>query len=263
VMQIPIVSGRDFGDTDTPLSPKVALVNQTFARSLFGEASPLGRTFVDGNDRFEVVGIVGDSKVYGLREEFRPIAYTAASQVPAPGLTIRFVLRSRIGVGPVIEGVKRTLSDFDPSAAVRFATLDALSTESLFRERLMASLSAFFGAIALALAAVGVYGAVSYTAASRRREIGIRLALGARATHVFRTVLGRMLLIVGAGVIVGLGLALSASAAVGSLLYGVEPGDPVVLVAIAGIIIGAALVAAVIPARRAVRLDPVQVLKME
>lgn len=119
VMQTPLVAGRDFSDRDTPSSPKVAVVNETFASKVLGDAMPLGRRFADGADEFEVVGVVGNSKQYTLREDFRPIVYTAASQVAEPGLTVRFVLRSRIGMGAMgstMDSVRRTVAEFDSTA---------------------------------------------------------------------------------------------------------------------------------------------------
>ena len=263
VLRMPTLAGRDFNSRDTPSSLKVAVVNETFARRAFGEARPLGRRFTDGSDEFEVVGIVANSKQYTVREDFRPIVYTAASQVAEPGLTVRFVIRSRIGMGPTMESVRRAVAELDPTAGLRFATLDGLAADSLQRERLMASLSGFFGIIAIVLAAVGVYGIVAYSAASRRREIGIRLALGARAAHVVRAVLGRLALVVSAGLIVGLVLALPANAATRSLLYGVDPREPWVMALIAAVIAGAGVLAAAVPAHRALRTDPVTALRME
>ena len=263
VLQTPFLAGRDFSERDTPSSPKVAVINETFARKVFGDAMSLGRRFTDGADDFEVVGIVGNSKQHALREDFRPIVYTAASQVAQPGLTVRFVLRSRIDMGPTMDSVRRAVAEFDPTAGMRFATLDGLATDSLQRERLMASLSGFFGIIAIVLAAVGVYGVVSYTAASRRREIGIRLALGARGAHVVRAVLGRLALVVGAGLVCGLVLAMPANAAARSLLYGVDPREPWLMALIAVVIAGSGLLAAAVPAHRALRTDPVIALRTE
>ena len=162
VLQTPLFAGRDFNDRDTSFSPKVAVVNETFARQAFGDATRLGGRFTDGADEFEVVGIVGNSKLHTVRENFRPIVYTAASQVAQPGLTVRFVLRSRIDMRATVDSVRRAVTEFDPTAGIRFATLDSLAADSLQRERLMASLSGFFGIIAIVLAAVGVYGVVCY-----------------------------------------------------------------------------------------------------
>ena len=226
-MEMPVVSGRPFTDRDTPQSPKVAIVNETFARKFFPDASPLGQRFMDGADEFEVVGLVRDSKQYFVREEFRPISYTAASQVGAPpSSTMRFVIRSRIGTAAITEPVRRTITDASPSAGIRFAAMADQTAQSIGREQLMAALSAFFGLTALALAVVGVYGVVSYTAASRQREIGIRLALGARAAHVVRTVLARLAVTSGVGLAAGLIVSASVSVTAASFLYGVEPRDP-------------------------------------
>ena len=137
------------------------------------------------------------------------------------------------------------------------------TAQSIGREQLMAALSAFFGLTALALAVVGVYGVVSYTAASRQREIGIRLALGARSADVVRTVLARLAVTSGVGLAAGLIVAASVSVTAASFLYGVEARDPRLLTLTAGVVVAAALAAAVIPVRRALATDPVQVLKAE
>jgi predicted lysophospholipase L1 biosynthesis ABC-type transport system permease subunit len=263
VMRTPLIAGREFNDSDTPSSPKVAIVNETFARKAFGDPMPLGRRIVDGKEEFEVVGIVGDSKQYTLREEFRPIVYTAASQVTDPGLIVRFVLRSRIGPTATLESVRRAIADFDRTAGVRFATLEEMTVDSLQRERLMANLSGFFGFVAVVLTAAGVAGVVSYTAASRRREIGIRLALGARGSDVLRALLGRIALVIGAGLMLGLVLAMPTNGAAASLLYGIDPREPWALVVIAIFIAGSGLLAAFLPARRAMRTDPVTALRAE
>jgi predicted permease len=260
-MEMPIVAGRAFADRDTPASPKVAIVNETFARTFFPDGSPIGQRFMDGADQFEVIGLVRDSKQYFLREESRGITYTAASQVAAPPPTIRFVIRSRIGTAAVTEAVRRAIVDVSPSAGIRFASMADMTAQSIARERLMATISGLFGLTALALAIVGVYGVVSYTASSRQREIGIRLALGAHAADVIRTVLARMAITGGAGLAAGLVMAGSLSAIAASFLYGVEARDPRLFAVTAAVIASAALAAAAAPVRRALAIDPVQVLK--
>ena len=263
VMRTPLIAGREFDDRDIPSSPKVAIVNETFARKALGESMPLGRRVADGKEEFEVVGVVGNSKQYTLREDFQPIVYTAASQVGEPGLTVRFVLRSRIGMSATVESVRQAIAEFDRTAGVRFATLEEMTIDSLQQERLMANLSGFFGFIAVVLAAAGVSGVVSYTAASRRREIGIRLALGARGSDVMRALLGRVAVVIGAGLLFGLVLAISANAAASSLLYGIDPREPWAIALIAVVIGGSGLFAAFVPARRAMRTDPVTALRAE
>lgn len=262
-MDMPIVAGRGFADQDTPQSPKVAIVNDTFARRFFPGTSPLGQRYMDGDGEFEVIGLVRDSKQYFLREVSRPIAYTAAAQVALPRSTIRFMIRSRIGTAAVTESVRRTITEASPSAGIRFAAMSEMTAQSISRERLMATLSAFFGLTALALAIVGVYGVVSYTAASRQREIGIRLALGARSADVIRTVLFRMAVTGGVGLAAGLLLTFSVSTTAASLLYGVGPRDPRLFALTAAVTVVSALAAAFMPVRRALATDPVQVLKTQ
>jgi predicted permease len=263
VMETALIAGRDFSTSDTPTSPKVAIVNQTFARRFFGRDQPLGRTFAEGDQQFEIVGIVRDSKFYTMREEFRPIAYTPATQAADATTTMRFVLRSGIAMAQTRDAIGRVLAEFSPGAAIRFATVEDLAAASAQRERLMARLAGFFGAIALVLAAVGVYGVVAYSAASRRREIGIRLALGARAADITRTVIGRIAVVAASGLIAGLILTLSTRALAESFLYGVRLEDPGVLALILGVIAGAGVLAAIVPTRRALRIDPVQALRSE
>jgi ABC-type antimicrobial peptide transport system permease subunit len=229
----------------------------------FAGDAPLGRRIIDGGETFEIVGVVRDSKLYSLREPFRPIAYTAASQVALPPSTIRFVLRSETGAAGVMEGVRGAVAELAPTASMRFATLSDVVGASMQTERLMAGLSACFGAIAIVLAAVGVYGVVAYSAASRRREIAIRLALGAMAADVVRAVLGRVLVVAVAGLIVGGLLTIPAANLARSLFYGIELRDPQILLAVAGIILGSGLGAAWLPARRAIRTDPLMALKSE
>jgi predicted permease len=263
VMEIPRLAGRGFGAGDLPASPKVALVNETFARRYLQGTSIIGRRLVEGQQQLEIVGIVGDTKQYTMREEFKPIVYTAASQAAQPGLTIRFILRTRAGAGPAADAVRRSLAEFSPSAAVRFATLGDMVSASAQRERLMARLAGFFGAIALMLAAVGVYGVVAFIAASRHREIGIRLALGARAAHIAGADVGRIAIGAGAGLVIGLLLTLSLRQLAASFLYRVRLEDPGVLALIVGIIAGAGLLAAALPLRRALRTDPVEALRLD
>ena len=262
VMQTPLIAGRDFDDRDTPSSPKVAVVNETFARRILGEAKPLGRRFIDRTDEFEVVGVVGNSKQYTIREDFRPIVYTAASQAEG-SLTIRFVLRSRTGMAATTESVRRVVAEFDPTTGIRFAPLAEMTAESLQRERLMANLSGFFGFIAMVLAAVGVFGVVAFAATRRRREIGIRLALGARGPQIIRALMGRVACVIGAGLGLGLVLAMPANTAASSLLYGISPREPWVVVLIVGLVAASGLLASVLPAIRALRTDPVTALRSE
>jgi putative ABC transport system permease protein len=263
VMENGLIAGRNFAATDTVASPRVAIVNETFARRFFGGPQALGGRFMDGNQQFEIVGIVHDSRQNVLRENFRAIAYTCACQVAVPSLTIRYTLRVQVAMAQAMESVRRVLAGFSPGGAVRFATLEDLVASSAQRERLMARLAGFFGAIALVLAAVGVYGVVAYAAASRQREIGIRLALGARKAQIARTVVGRIALVAAAGLLAGLIVTAATRTLAASLLYGVRLQDPGVVALILTAIVAPAIVAAVLPTRRALRTDPVQALRSE
>jgi ABC-type antimicrobial peptide transport system permease subunit len=262
-MEIGLVAGRTFTAGDSPTSPRVALVNETFVRRHLDGKAAVGGRLVEGEQQFEIVGVVRDTKLYTMREEFRPMVYSAASQIARPGLTIRFLLRTTASTAVVTDAVRRALADAAPTAAVRFATLDYLVSASAQRERLMARLSGFFGVIALALAAVGVYGVVAFSAASRRREIGIRIALGARAAHIARAIVGRTAIVAGAGLAIGLVLALTARSFAASFLYRVQLDDPGVLASILSVIVGAGVLAAALPVRRALRTDPVQALRLD
>jgi len=262
-MQMPLLAGRQFNDGDTTSSVKVAVVNETLVRLFLAGVNPLGRRIMDGDDSFEIVGVVRDSKLYSLREPFRPIAYTAASQFAPPSSTVRFVVRTATGAVPGVDGVRRTLAEIVPTAGVRFGTLSEVVNASMQTERLMASLSMCFGAIAILLAAVGVYGVVSCSAATRRREIAIRLALGAMAPHVMRAVLGRVLVVGLIGLMAGALMTIPAASLARSIAYGIDAGDPRVLLVVAGIILTCGVVAAWLPARRAVRTDPLIALKTE
>jgi predicted permease len=262
-MQMPLLAGRQLNEGDTISSVKVTVVNETLVRTFFDGVNPLGRRIIDGTDTFEIVGVVRDSKLYSLREAFRPIAYTAASQFTPPPSTVRFVLRTSTGAVPGIEGVRRVLAELVPRAGVRFGTLSEVVDASMQTERLMASLSMSFGAIAILLAAVGVYGVVSCSAATRRREIAIRLALGAMAPHVMRTVLGRVLIVGLTGLIAGALLTIPAASLARSIAYGIDAGDPRMLLGVMAIVLACGIVAAWVPARRAVRTDPLLALREE
>jgi predicted permease len=265
----PFLKGRDFSERDTPTSAPVAIVNESFARVFFGGKDPLGRTFqIDqgpGEPRpaYQIVGLVGDMKYLDLREPFSPIAFFPTAQDPHPGPVQSFVIRSTQPVSSVVSMVKRIAAEAHPSMLIRFQTLGSQIDKTLLRERLMATLSGFFGALAGLIAVVGLYGVMSYLVVRRRSEIGIRIALGADRAAVVGMVMrdaGRLL---AAGVIVGLVLALIAARAAGSLLFGLTPGDPATLAAAVSGLCAVGALASYLPARRASRLEPTVVLREE
>jgi putative ABC transport system permease protein len=268
----PLTAGRYFNDGDRRGAPLVAIVNQAFVRKFMNGASPISHTVRDrpvagltNNDvPKEIVGVVADAVYRNLREPIPPTLYVPLAQlnesfaVPSISLNVRSstgspALLSR-SVGAAIAGVNSDL-------AVTFRPLASLVNASLTQERVVATLSGFFGGLALLLAGLGLYGVTSYAVSRRRSEIGIRLALGAAPGGVVRLVLARVALLVGAGVIAGVLVSLWAARFVEALLFGLTPRDPMTLVAAALILAVVGALAGWIPARRASRIDPAQVLR--
>ncbi len=265
----PIAAGRDFNSHDTPASPRVAIINQSLARKYFGAANPIGRhyRYREGNElsgEVEIVGVVEDSKYGSLREEISPTVYAAWNQGGNPQLISDFQLRSAGGdPAALIPGAKSAIASVNGGISMEFATLAAKVNDSLKRERLLAALAGLFGALALLLAAMGLYGVTSYNVARRRNEIGIRMALGAEQARVLRMVLGEVALVIGGGLVAGVAAALATTRFVAGFLYGVTPNDPLTFSAAAAVLAGTALVAGYWPAWRASRLDPMSALREE
>jgi predicted permease len=264
----PLVAGRDFTEGDRTGSPLVAIVNRSFAETYF-DGHALGRRFSEPSDtggpgdEYEVVGVVADQKYDDLREANPHVFYAASAQQPELPLTRHYVVRSAGSTAATIAAIGAAVREFDPSLAVRYAVLDTQIAEGMLRERLMARLSAIFGGVALLLAIVGVYGVVSYTVASRRSEIGVRVALGASRRQILLMVLGDVGRMLTGGVVLGAALALLASRSVGSLLYGLSPNDPLTLAIAASVLLIAGLAAAAVPAKRAAGIDPAVTLRSE
>ncbi len=268
-----MIAGRDFDARDMPGAPRVAIVNETFVRRLLPDGPALGRRFRSAfprpgrpNPWMEIVGVVEDSTYWRLRDElpstfYVPIPQWAAGEVPS---TMRLSVRAATGTPsllskPVVDAIARIDSAFTLTVVPLARQID----DSLVRERLVAMLAGFFGALALLLAALGVYGLTSYAVGSRRQEIGIRLALGARPGDVVGLMLRRALILIVIGVAIGACAALWASRFVDSLLYSVRSHDPATFVVASLVLIGVGLAAAWIPARRAARFDPARVLQAE
>jgi predicted permease len=264
-METALLAGRDFSQTDTPQSPRVAVVNQAFARKFAGTANPLGMVLRDREkDRtYRVVGLVGDSKYYELREEPVPIVFVSFSQENGPEEHSTLMIRSDEPLLPLISSIKQAARDINPAMVLTFGVLKTQIREGLLRERLMATLSGFFGVLATILAMVGLYGVVSYMVARRRNEIGVRMALGANRNNILRMVLREASILLGVGLVIGTGLALAAGTAAASMLYGLKPRDPLTLgAAIAGMA-GVALLASLLPAHRAATVHPMEALREE
>jgi putative ABC transport system permease protein len=264
-----LIAGRDFNVHDTPKSKKVALVNQTVARRYFAGQNPIGKRFRAEEGRkmgeyVEIIGVVKDAKYGTLREETLPTAYTAESQKAKRNSSATFEVRAAAGSpNALINGVKAAIGGVNPDISLQFKTLALQVDESLARERLLATLSGFFGSLALLLAMIGLYGVMSYNVARRRNEIGIRMALGAERAQVLRMVLREVALLIGVGLAIGLGATLGTTRFVESFLYGTKPGDPWTLASAAGVLALVAALAGFLPARRASRLEPMNALREE
>jgi predicted permease len=264
-----LLAGREFDERDTTSAPNVAIVNEAFARMLLNGANPVGRSFwiektpSDPETRYEIVGWVKDTKYGELREEFVPIIYLPTAQTPRQGAGGQFLIRSSLPQAEIVAAVRRVLAETNPAIGVSFQGFKTMIEESVLRERLLATLSGFFGLLALLLACIGLYGILSYNVSSRTSEIGIRMALGARRRDVLWLVLREALLMVIIGLAVGLPMIWAVTRLASTLLFGLTPTDPVSLLLAALLMIAVAMMAGYLPARRATRVDPMVALRYE
>jgi len=264
-----LLAGRDFDRRDSATAPRVAIVTESFARVFFNGANPIGRTFQldqpPGTPRpaFEIVGLARDSKYNDLRDPFEPLIYVPVAQDEMVRTWARLMVRSRATGSVVASAVTALAREVHPASVVAFRTLESQVSDSLARERLMATLSGVFGGLAALLATIGLYGVMSYMVARRRNEIGIRMALGASRSDVVRMVMREAGMLLIAGVIVGTGLAIAAGRAAATLLFGLRPSDPATLALAAGGLGIVAMLASYLPALRASRLEPTEALREE
>ena len=265
-MRTPLVAGRDFDDRDASGSPTVVIVNKTFARRYLGGTPAIGqriqmRTGPRQWSTAEIVGLVNDTTYSDLREPFQPIVYRAAAQERDPGTDLCVVLRSGLPLAGVRSAVAKIAASHDPEITLNFRAFPTMVRETLRRDWLMATLSGFFGVLAIMLASIGLYGVMAYMVASRRNEIGIRLALGADRTRIIRMMMREALLLVAVGLGLGALLATMASGVAQAMLFGLTPTDPLALVAAAVTMAATAAAATIIPALRAGRLQPTSALR--
>jgi len=269
VLRTPFVSGRDFDARDTSSSAPVAIVNRSFVKKYLPGRDPLRASFQveeapgAARPQYQVVGIVEDTKVREMREPFAPLAYLAAAQNLDPTPDIAVLVRGAGGPSALRPSVARAVAAVNPQASLHFDTITSQVQRRLLPERLMATVSGFFGALAGIIAAIGLYGVMSYLVARRRNEIGIRMALGADRAAVLKMVLRESGLLLGAGVVVGAVLAAGAARTASALFFGVSPGDPLTFVKAAATLALVAAVASYLPAERAARVDPVLALREE
>jgi putative ABC transport system permease protein len=212
---------------------------------------------------YQIVGLVNDTKYGNLREEFGPIAFMPTAQEMEPLAAGQFLMRSRLPENQVTNSVRTVLRETNQGITISFQNFQTMIGESLLRDRLMATLSGFFGILALTLASVGLYGILSYGVASRRNEIGIRMALGAQTTDVLSMIMREGALLVCIGIAVGLGLVVGVTRFARAMLFQLSPTDPLSLAGAVLFLFGVAMLAGLIPARRATKVDPLVALRYE
>jgi predicted permease len=263
-----VLAGRDFDEDDRQGSEAVAIVTQTFAKKYLAGENPVGRFFVlprqDGTavpQRFRIVGLVRDSKYAELREDFQPIVFLPQAQDEGPRPNAAFVLRTDLPISALRGPLSRAIGGSSPDIAMDFRPLRDIVRDSLVRDRLMASLSAFFGFMAAVLAMVGLYGVISFMVVRRKNEIGVRMALGATRRDILALVLREAGTLLAAGIAIGIVLAIGAATFARSLLFGLKPTDPATFALASAALAAVAVAASLLPAHRAATLDPVTALR--
>jgi hypothetical protein len=264
--RIPLVKGRLLTPQDGPSAQKVAVINERLARVGFGDTEPIGRTFhfrAEPDQPFAIVGVVRDVR-HNPRAEASPTVYTRLGQGGEIEDGMTLAVQSPRGVTAVADLVRSEVSSQASTRVIdRPQTLDEQIGGLLVREKALALLSGWFGLLALALACIGLYGVLSFDLARRRREIGIRLAIGADPARVLRGVLGESAILTLAGIAIGVSASLAATRFLTDLLYGISPNDPPTIVVAAAVLAVTTLLAGYLPARRAARIDPAVVLHAE
>ena len=258
-LQIPLLSGRLFRETDTPDTPNVVIVSRAIERRFFKGESALGRTVKVGEDTFEIVGVVGDVRRAALTDEPRADMYFSSEQAPPPGAT--WFVRTSGDPARVLPDLQAAIRRIEPlSVFGEPRTLEAIAGESIQVVRLALWLFAIFALIALSLAAVGIYGVMSYVMRQRTREIGTRVALGATRRDILWLVMRQGAIVAAAGTAIGLAVGVMAARSLGGLLYGVAVWDPATLAIAATVLAATVLLACYVPARRAALIDPARTL---
>jgi putative ABC transport system permease protein len=264
--RIPLLAGRTFTEHDTGNAPPVAVINQAFAHRYFPNTDPIGKGIHVGNDRHpgysQIVGVVGDIRQNSLNGVVNPTMYESYLQSPVQGMYVAVRTATRaMGVAAAVRDKVETVDSSVPVAKLR--TMNQVLAGSIAQPRFRTVLLTLFALLAIALAAVGLYGVMSYVTAQRTHEIGVRMALGAQKADILGMVVGRGLKLTLIGVAIGIAGALSLTQFLSSLLYGVRPTDPLTFIAVSLIITGVALLASYVPARRATKVDPMVALRYE
>jgi predicted permease len=266
-MRIPFKRGRDFADSDRLDAPLVAIINAALARASFGTDDPIGRRIQCGLDNLEfmtIVGVVSDVRTYGPARPTEPEIYMPYEQHPGPATAMNLVARtSAPDPRALAETISRKIRERNPDVPVRATTMEETLERASATPRFRTFLLVVFAAVALLLALAGVYGVMAYTVSQRISELGVRIALGATSENIMRLIVGQGAKLAGAGLLVGVGLALMAGRALEGLLFGVTPRDPLMLALVTVAVAATTLAACYVPGRRAVRVDPLLALRAE
>jgi predicted permease len=259
-MKIPFIAGRDFDERDTATSDSVVIVNEKMARELWPNLNPIGQIVLVGGDPRKVVGVVGNVRHQALEEEGGLEMYLPITQ--SGNGSVELVVRTRMPVESLASSVRTTLRSVDPGLpTAEYQELGELIDKAVSPRRFMMFLLGAFAIAALLLASIGIYGVVSYTVRQRTQEIGIRMALGASAALVQRQVMTQTIALVSSGIAIGIVAALLLARLTASLLYQMEPTDPVSFIATVAVLLAVAVLAGYLPARRASRVDPMSALR--
>jgi putative ABC transport system permease protein len=268
-LRMPLLAGRNFNSGDTDKAPQVAIVNQTLARRFFPNLNPLGKTFrIDDSHEqpgppIEVVGLVKDAKYGSVREQTPPTAFFPASQITRHADEDSFELRTAIAPSALAGPVQAAVAGVNKEIPLEFDTLADQVSDSLVQERLLALLSGFFGALALLLAMIGLYGTLSYVVAQRQTEFGVRMALGAGSGSILSLALRDLIVVLTSGLVVGVCISLAATRALQQMLFGIGPRDTATIIGAVAVLSAVALIAGYVPARRATKVDPMVALRYE
>jgi putative ABC transport system permease protein len=263
-MGIPLSKGRDFSDRDTGDAPRVGIVNEAMARRYWPDEDPIGKRLKieEGDPWMEIVGVAANVKHFGLDSQARTELYVPYLVDPWPFMTI--VVRGGSGSAAVANAMRNEVWAVDKDLPVPdIRTMEQLLSDSVARRRFNMLLLGIFGGVALLLAAVGIYGVMSYSVTQRTHEIGIRMALGARQSDVLKLVVGQGMVLALVGVGIGLAAAFALTRLLTSLLFAVGTTDPATFVIIPILLAGVALAACLVPARRAMKVDPITSLRYE
>jgi putative ABC transport system permease protein len=264
----PLLRGRDFLESDTAENMPVTIISNAMAKKYWPAEDPIGKQVGPGSTRYPVATIVGvatDVRHLSLREAPSPEMYVLYNQKPWPSLlTMQFALRTKADPASVTASARNAIYSIDRDVPIaKVATLETLLDASMTQSRFTMLLLGAFGILALVLASVGVYGVISYAVAQRTREFGIRMALGAQPAGVFGMILGQGMRVAGLGIFLGLAASAASTRVMASLLFGVQPIDPLTFVAVPMLLIGVVIVACCVPARQAMRVDPMVALRHE